>query len=182
MKKIIFFIASIFASSHVHSSSLLENSIWGTAATAAGINVSTLYGIAVHESGMRWKDGTFRPWPWTLNINETKAGVKAGARRYSDRKSAEAALNKLIANGIRNVDVGIMQVNLHWHRDKVKNALDLLDPATNIAVAAKCLRQINKNNVVKQVADYHAPKNPLRGRAYVNHVKRYEKIIHEQIQ
>ena len=181
MKKIIFFTASLLLSSQAYCGSLLENSLWGSAASLAGIHVSTLYGIAVQESGMRWQDGTFRPWPWTLNINEAKVGVKAGARRYINRKSAEEALNKLIVKGIRNVDVGIMQVNLYWHGDKVKNALDLLDPATNITVAAQYLHQINKNNVVKQVADYHAPKNPVRGKAYVNHVKHYEKIIHEKI-
>jgi len=77
---------------------------------------------------MRWRDGTFRPWPWTLNINEGKSGIKPGARRYANKQAAEQALMHLISQGIRNVDVGIMQVNLYWHGDKVANELSLLTP------------------------------------------------------
>ena len=182
MKKILFFTASMLVSSQTHSETLLENSIWGKAASEAGINVSTFYGIAVQESGMNWADGSYRPWPWTLNVNEKKAGVKTGSRRYANRQSAENALQELIVNGIRNVDVGIMQINLYWHGDKVKNQLDLLDPAVNLAVAAKYLKQINQKDVAKLVASYHAPTNPVRGRAYVNRVKHYEKIIYEKLQ
>jgi hypothetical protein len=54
----------------------------GSAASYAGINVATLYSIAVQESGMRWRDGTFRPWPWTLNVNEGKHGIKPGAHEF----------------------------------------------------------------------------------------------------
>ena len=172
----------MLVSSQAHSETLLENSIWGKAASEAGINVSTLYGIAIQESGMHWADGSYRPWPWTLNVNEKKAGVKTGSRRYANRQSAENALQELIVNGIRNVDVGIMQINLYWHGDKVKNQLDLLDPATNIGVAVQYLKQLNQKNITQLVANYHAPTNSERGRAYVNHVKHYEKIIHEKLQ
>jgi soluble lytic murein transglycosylase-like protein len=74
-----------------------------------------------------------------------------------------------------------MQVNLFWHRNKVSNDLALLDPITNINVAAQYLRDINKKNINKTVSDYHAPTNPVLGNKYVNHVKKYEKIIHEKI-
>ena len=182
MKKILFFTALMQASRLVYSETVLENSIWGAAAREAGINVSTLYGIAIQESGMHWTDGTYRPWPWTLNVNEKKAGLKTGSRRYANQQAAEEALQELIVSGIRNVDVGIMQINLYWHGDKVKNQLDLLDPAINIAVAVQYLKQLNQKNVVNLVAAYHAPTNPVRGRAYVNHVKHYEKIIHDKLQ
>jgi hypothetical protein len=75
----------LFESHNSRAGSVLENSIWGSAATYAGINVSTLYGIATQESGMRWKDGTFRPWPWTLNVNIGGNGIKAGSRRYESK-------------------------------------------------------------------------------------------------
>jgi hypothetical protein len=171
----------LFESHNSRAGSVLENSIWGSAATYAGINVSTLYGIATQESGMRWKDGTFRPWPWTLNVNIGGNGIKAGSRRYESKLLAEKGLKEIINAGISNVDVGIMQVNLFWHRNKVSNDLALLDPITNINVAAQYLRDINKKNINKTVSDYHAPTNPVLGNKYVNHVKKYEKIIHEKI-
>ena len=177
------FILSLFISVNAHPSSVLDNSVWGSAASYAGINVATLYGIAVQESGMRWRDGSFRPWPWTLNINESKNGIKAGPRRYANKQAAEQALTQLIRQGIRNVDVGIMQVNLYWHGNKVPNELALLDPKTNITVAASYLKNLrSQNDIRKTVADYHAPSNAVRGNRYANHVKRFEKIINEKLQ
>ena len=182
MKKIILISLWGLLSSPAYSNSL-QNSLWGSAASYAGINVATLYGIAVQESGMRWSDGTFRPWPWTLYINVSKNGIKAGARRYANKQDAEQALLNLIRKGIRNVDVGIMQVNLYWHGDKVPNDLALLDPRTNITVAARYLKELNtKNNISKTVGGYHSPSNAERGKTYANHVKKYEKIIHEKLQ
>lgn len=182
MKNSILFL-SIFFSTNVCSSPLLENSVWGAAASYAGINVATLYGIAVQESGMRWRDGTFRPWPWTLNVNKGKNGIKPGPRRYANKQAAEQALVKFIKQGITNVDVGLMQVNLYWHGSKVSNQLSLLDPKTNISVAARYLKDLNKgSDVRKTIADYHAPSNAARGNKYANHVKHYEKIIHEKLQ
>jgi hypothetical protein len=182
MKKIILLSLWVLFSRPAYSNSL-QGSIWASAASYAGINVATLYGIAVQESGMRWNDGTFRPWPWTLYINVSKNGIKAGPKRYANKQAAEQALLKLIWQGIRNVDVGIMQVNLYWHGDKVANDLALLDPRTNISVAARYLKDLNtKNNISKTVGGYHSPSNAERGKAYANHVKKYEKIIHEKLQ
>ena len=181
MKKIIVMTLLGLLSSPAFSNSL-QNSVWGSAANYAGVNVATLYGIAVQESGMRWRDGTFRPWPWTLYVNAGKNGVKAGPRRYASKRDAEQALMHLISQGIRNVDVGIMQVNLYWHGDKVANDLALLDPRTNITVAARYLKDLNtKNNISKTVGGYHSPSNAVRGKTYANHVKKYEKIIHEKL-
>jgi soluble lytic murein transglycosylase-like protein len=182
IKKIVPLILTLSISVNAHSNSVLDNSVWGVAASYAGINVATLYGIAVQESGMRWRDGSFRPWPWTLNINKSKKGIKAGPRRYANKEAAEQALKALIEEGIRNVDVGIMQVNLYWHGNKVSNELDLLDPKTNISVAASYLKALRaQNDIRKTVADYHAPTNAVRGNSYANHVERFEKIINEKL-
>jgi len=182
MKKHLLLIFSLLISQRAFPDAVLANSFWGEAAKYAGINVATLYGIAVHESGMHWSDGSFRPWPWTLNINKGNEGVQAGPRRYVSRQAAEVALVDLIKKGIRNVDVGIMQVNLYWHADKVENEIDLLDPRTNIKVAADYLKNLKTNrNITKTVSDYHSPSNLARGIDYVGKIKRYEKIINEKI-
>lgn len=181
MRKLTLFLSFLFTSAPAHSNFTLENSVWGSAAAEAGINVATLYGIAVQESGARWSDGTFRPWPWTLFVNKNHKGVKVGARRYANKQDAEQALALLIRDGIRNVDVGLMQVNLYWHGSKVSNDLALLDPKTNISVAAGYLKDLKKNNSIsKTIANYHAPSDPQRGNEYVKRVKHYETMINEK--
>jgi hypothetical protein len=180
-KSISLTIILLLVSGRAHSNPTLENSVWGRAAASAGVNVATLYSIAVQESGMRWRDGTFRPWPWTLNVNKGKNGIKAGPRRYVTQQAAAQALKEMLGKGVTNVDIGLMQVNYYWHSDKVSSPYALLDPKTNITVAAGYLKALNKHNVSKTVADYHAPLNLARGKTYVQHVKHYEKIIHEKI-
>jgi hypothetical protein len=180
-KSISLTIILLLVSGRAHSNPTLENSVWGRAAASAGVNVATLYSIAVQESGMRWRDGTFRPWPWTLNVNKGKNGIKAGPRRYVTQQAAAQALKEMLGKGVTNVDIGLMQVNYYWHGDKVSSPYALLDPKTNITVAAGYLKALNKHNVSKTVADYHAPLNLARGKTYVQHVKHYEKIIHEKI-
>jgi hypothetical protein len=180
-KSITLLIILLLAPDRAHSNPTLENSVWGRAAASAGVNVATLYSMAVQESGMRWRDGTFRPWPWTLNVNEGKNGIKTGPRRYASKEAAAQALKEMLSKGVTNVDIGLMQVNFHWHGHRVSSPYALLDPKTNITVAAGYLKSLNKHNVSQTVADYHAPSNPARGKTYAQHVKHYEKIIHEKL-
>jgi soluble lytic murein transglycosylase-like protein len=37
------------------------------------------------------------------------------------------------------IDVGIMQINLHWHGHRVNDPAELLDPETNLLVGASVL-------------------------------------------
>ena len=163
----------------VQAKSSLQDSFWGLAAKDAGINVVTLYSIAVQETGMRWRDGSFRPWPWTLYVNNGKNIIKPGPRRYSDQQEAIKALTSMMNNGITNVDVGLMQVNLQYHGYRVKSPVSLLDPATNIAVAAAYLKELNHQNMIETVSNYHAPSNPKKGIEYAKHVARFEGVIGE---
>jgi len=165
----------------------LEATFWGKAAGFAGVPTSVLYGIAVQESGMRWEDGTFRPWPWTLNLNSSarlpgKKGklvfVKAGQRRFRTREETEAALSALVRQGFSNVDVGLMQVNLRWHRQRVSNPLQLLDPKQNLVVAAVILRENGgrAESLMAAVGQYHSMQ-PERGRRYSGRVLAYAEAM-----
>ena len=166
----------------------LEATFWGKAADFAGVPTSVLYGMAFQESGMRWEDGTFRPWPWTLNLNAAaklpnKKGqlvfAKAGQRRYRTQEEAEAALTALVGQGFFNVDVGLMQVNLRWHRQRVSNPLQLLDPKQNLVVAAVILRENGgqAESFLAAVGKYHSPMQPGRGRDYSARVLAYAEAI-----
>lgn len=168
-----------FLAKPVVASTILNNSYWLKAANYAGINVTTFYSIAAHESGMRWNDGTFRPYPWTLNVNKGQ-GVRAGSRRYANQQAAATALQAFINSGIRNIDVGLMQVNLHFHNNKVSNALSLLDPYTNLSVAAQILKEVNTGDITTTVAHYHS-RNHALGSHYVISVKKFEKIINAKL-
>ncbi len=152
----------------------LQKSVWHEEAANASVDVATLYSIAVAESGMRWSDGTYRPWPWTLNINDGKGIVKTGARRYKSKSQAQNALNGFISSGITNIDIGLMQVNLFWHGERVNKADDLLEPAINITVAAQYLSELKTANLMRKVGGYHAPTNLPKGLSYANRVKTIE--------
>jgi soluble lytic murein transglycosylase-like protein len=48
-------------------------------------------------------------------------------------------------NGIRNIDVGVMQLNYRWHSNAFANIQEMLNPKRNIEYAAKFLLRLKKN-------------------------------------
>ena len=134
---------------------VLRNSFWGVAAKAAGVSVTDLYGIAMQETGMRWKDGTFRPWPWTVVVN----GSPAKSLRYSGKEEMQKAVAGFVSRGITNIDIGLMQVNwkINGHR-YVKSATALVDPRTNVIVATHILKESMRATDTKRqgIGHYHS--------------------------
>ena len=73
------------------------------------------------------------------NINPYLLG--AIAKTESNFKANAVRQNK---NGTR--DIGVMQINLYWHWNSIKD-LDVLDPTTNVLIAAQLLRdEMKKSN------------------------------------
>jgi hypothetical protein len=71
-----------------------------------------------------------RPWPWTICV--------AGKSYYCTTKSAAIAIvKKMRARGIRNIDVGCMQVNLMHHSRAFKSLEEAFTPKYNVDYAAK---------------------------------------------
>ncbi len=99
-----------------------------------GIPDRLLLAISLVESG-RWdsdRQASFA-WPWTVTAE--------GEGRYLPSKAAAVAeVKRLQASGIRNIDVGCMQVNLQAHPDAFATLDDAFDPAQNVAYAARFLR------------------------------------------
>ena len=95
-----------------------------------------LSAIAFNESGR--KDpvtGARVAWPWAV--------MAEGRGRYLPTKAAAIAeVRDLQANGVRNIDVGCMQINLYYHPDAFQSLEDAFDPATNVAYAARYLRDL----------------------------------------
>lgn len=125
-----------------------------------GIPPMVLYGVALQESAKLF--GRYAlPWPWTLN-------VRGAPKRYPTYASAVAAMRGFIAEGIRNVDAGLMQVNWGYHREKLIEPARALDPYPNIAVGAQILRShfSATRNWYTAVGRYHSPGNAERAANY----------------
>jgi hypothetical protein len=104
---------------------------------AQGIPDRLLHAISLVESG-RW-DSESRAsfaWPWTV--------MAEGEGRFLPSKSAAIAeVRKLQAAGVRNIDVGCMQVNLLAHPDAFASLDEAFEPATNVAYAARFLNGLH---------------------------------------
>ena len=142
-----------------------------------GIPEKIFYSIMMQESSVTTKSG-HKPWPWTLNIK----GV--GGKRYKTRLKAYLALEKALKK-TSIVDVGLGQVNWHYHKKRFRSTWEALDPYVNLRAAAEILIQEYKNGGGDwwiAVGRYHSPgqkpKQKQRARNYIAMVKkRYKKII-----
>lgn len=117
-----------------------------------GIPRRLLRAIALAESG-RWdrarKQGF--PWPWTLRAGD--------AGRFFDTKNAAVAeLRRLRRRGVRNIDVGCMQINMLHHPKAFQSPDDALDPMRNAEYAAMFLRRLRDRtrSWSRAVALYHS--------------------------
>ncbi|GHT91148.1 hypothetical protein FACS1894122_03060 [Alphaproteobacteria bacterium] len=79
-----------------------------------------------------------RPWPWTI--------CAEGKSYYCSTKSAAIAIVKrIMARGVRNIDVGCMQVNLLHHSKAFKNLEEAFTPKNNVAYAANFFAELRKD-------------------------------------
>jgi hypothetical protein len=126
----------------------------------AGVPPGLLLAIARVESGRARPEGGVVPWPYALNADGT-------GRWPETRAAAIAEVEALRARGIRSVDVGCMQVNLFHHPDAFPSLEAAFDPPTNVAYAARFLRELfgRTGNWAEAVAQYHSSE-PGRGLAY----------------
>ncbi len=120
------------------------------------------YAIALTESG-KTLDGQrdLRPWPWTLNI-------RGQSYFFTRRRAAERALRSALAGGERLIDVGLMQVNWHYHARQLRSPAIALDPYRNLRIAARILQECQqaRRDWWAAVGCYHAPGNATRAARY----------------
>jgi len=138
-----------------------------------GVPATVLYAVAVAESGVGTDaHGVRRPWPWSLN-------VAGRAHLYPSRHAASKALDSFIAQGERSIDIGLMQVNWRFHRDKLGDARQALDPYHNLRVGARILRECyeRRGEWWAGVGCYHAPANPARAQRYRARVVGHWRIL-----
>jgi len=130
-----------------------------------GISAGLMAAIARVESG-RMVDGRFRAWPWTLN--------QAGRGSFHpDKTAALERLKAVLETGVRNVDVGCMQINWHWHAANFRDLSEMIDPIKNTRYAARYLLELYQQlgDWEHAVMQYHS-RNPRLGAAYASKVTR----------
>jgi hypothetical protein len=111
-----------------------------------------LASVALAESG-RW-DPVHRAkvaWPWTVT-------AEGQGRFFPTKAAAIAWVKTLRARGIKNIDVGCMQVNLMHHPDAFATLDEAFEPATNDAWAAAFLARLyhDKRSWTTAVGLYHS--------------------------
>lgn len=135
-----------------------STSAWVAAAKKYRVDVLDLYSLALRESSLTRSDGAVRAWPWTLCTPQT------GALYFESYDAALAKLTELIAQGTRNIDIGLMQVNWRWNGHRLPDPKRLLLPAHNIEIAAQILREnldAFDGDLRLAIARYHNPRSEL---------------------
>ncbi|MDE3009836.1 MAG: hypothetical protein KGI67_03020 [Pseudomonadota bacterium] len=133
-------------------------------AARRGIPAEVLYGVAMAESAL-----SGAPWPWTLNV----AGRPL---RFPSRREAWTALRAIERTGEQRLDIGLMQVNWHYHAGRFASLWEALDPDVNQEVAADilCEEWRRSGSLALAVARYHSAR-PDAGRQYLQRVSAFAK-------
>lgn len=137
---------------HMWDTSQLCQALFPRMEREYAIPIYLLSAIAVTESGRHHKASGMRiPWPWT---------VQSQGKGYYFRTMEEAVakVTQLQKRGIRNIDVGCMQVNLRYHGMHFATLSQAFDPRQNVSYAASYLTQKYRkyNSWKSALAGYHA--------------------------
>lgn len=112
-----------------------------------------LHAISKVESGRKDRTGRIVSWPWTVN-------AEGESFFFATKHEAVAAVKKMQLQGIKSIDVGCMQVNLHYHPKAFQSIELAFDPLTNVAYAAQFLKSLKTTHASwhKAIAYYHSAK------------------------
>jgi hypothetical protein len=131
-----------------------------------------LLAIATVESG-RWDElsrANFA-WPWTVT-------AKGRGRFLPTKQAAIRAVQALQRQGVTNIDVGCMQINLGYHAAAFETLDEAFEPARNVAYAAAFLTELRKakRSWSRAVWFYHSS-DPVRQRYYGGKVYDAQRVI-----
>jgi len=124
-----------------------------------GIPRHLLNAISLAGSG-RWNKSRKAnvAWPWTV----TSAGQ---GRFFNTKAEALAEVEFLMTEGVRNIDVGCMQVNLYYHADAFESLAEALDPEANVTYGASYLKNLYSatGDWTQAAGFYHSTTPELNG-------------------
>ena len=101
-----------------------------------------------------------RPWPWTIF-------AEGRGQHFATKADAIQAVRELRARGVESIDVGCMQVNLHYHPGAFTSLEEAFDPSSNIAYAASLLKSLkNDNRTWESAIEHYHSYDPDRRSTY----------------
>lgn len=127
-----------------------------------------LQAISLAESG-RWSetDKRVRAWPWTV----TSGGPGS---YFASKAEAMAEVRRLQEEGIENIDVGCMQVNMQYHGHNFTSVEHAMDPDINAAYAAKFLTSLRADaDSWGEAAGFYHSTTPSRTAYYRSKVEKF---------
>ncbi|MBR0680251.1 lytic transglycosylase domain-containing protein [Roseomonas eburnea] len=130
-----------------------------------GIPAGLLQAIGRVESGRRDPaTGRVAPWPWTIN-------AEGRGIYFPTREAAIAEVRQLQARGVRLIDIGCMQVNLHHHPTAFPTLEEGFDPLANARYAARFLNELQdvRQDWARSAGNYHS-NTPERAEGYRSRV------------
>lgn len=156
----------------------IEGSVFGKVGRIYRVDPYLIYAVALQESNRKSERKNYiKPHPYTLNC-------KGKSYYFSDYESAEKKLKELLKKG-QSVDVGLMQINTFWHRDKIPEGREeiLLDPLANVALGATILKKSLKSseNPCLAVGHYHSWNDNLASPYGCKVLKIYKKLINLEV-
>jgi len=99
------------------------------AAADSNVPPSVMRALTLVETG-RAKNGAFRPWPWTVNM-------EGKGYWFATRAEAVTFVTDSYANGARSFDIGCFQINHRWHGQAFNSFDQMFDPNANARYAAQ---------------------------------------------
>ena len=150
--------AALLASSASHAGSMACEREMARAAAASGVPLNVLYSVGLTETGRRGELG-----PYDMNVDGRE--VRSGSLGEAMARFAAAR-----AEGAKFIDVGCMQINVHFHGENFRSLGEMFDPAKNVDYAANFLKGLRAEagSWTLAVARYNAgPGNPAAERTYV---------------
>lgn len=130
-----------------------------------GIPRNLLLAIGLQEAG-REIDGDLTIWPWSVNAHGRSRMFDTRAEAVAFAESERAAVRPL-------VDIGCMQINLHWHPQAFASIDDGFDPRLSADYAARFLHQLYQESGDWMTAsgNYHS-RTARHHQAYLEGVRR----------
>jgi soluble lytic murein transglycosylase-like protein len=129
-----------------------------SAARRYDVPLAVLYAVGMTETGRK---GSLHPF--ALNVEGRTVHANSAGE-------AAAIFEKSRAEGATLIDLGCMQINHRYHGAAFASVADMLNPAKNVAYAAKFLKELRgrEGSWTMAVARYHAgPDNNAAQKRYV---------------
>jgi hypothetical protein len=136
-----------------------------SAQTRYDIPGNLLLAIGLQEAGLR-RDGRYVVWPWSVN-------AAGDGRMFATKAEAQKWVRSQLAVGVDSIDIGCMQVNLHWHPNAFGSLAQAFDPAANVDYAARFLRDLYRRtgDWMQAAGTYHS-RNDAERRKYLASLQR----------